>query len=98
MNCDHYGHPVIVPSHWKALSPAQKGTLTRLLIRRAHAARSRAIGMVLLGWTRFLRHCQRERDLATLSAMDDMMLRDIGVNRCQLRGAIRSGTDLKPCR
>jgi uncharacterized protein YjiS (DUF1127 family) len=96
MSCDHYGHPVIVPSRWNALSPAQKGTLTRRLIRRAHAARSRAIGMMLFGWTRFLHYRQRERDLAALSAMDDMMLKDIGVNRCQLRRAIRSGTDLKP--
>jgi uncharacterized protein YjiS (DUF1127 family) len=38
------------------------------------------------------------RDLAALSAMDDMMLQDMGVNRCQIRGAIRSGTDLKPAR
>jgi uncharacterized protein YjiS (DUF1127 family) len=38
------------------------------------------------------------RDLATLSAMDDFMLRDIGVSRCQIRGAIESGTDLKPAR
>jgi uncharacterized protein YjiS (DUF1127 family) len=60
------------------------------------AARSRAIGMMLFGWTRFLHYRQRERDLAALSAMDDMMLKDIGVNRCQLRRAIRSGTDLKP--
>ena len=98
MSCDHYGHHDTLPSRWKELSPVQKGALTRRLIRRAHAARSRAIGMVLLGWTRFLHHRERERDLAMLSAMDDMMLRDIGVNRCQLRGAIRSGTDLKPCR
>ena len=98
MSCDHCGHPIILPSCWQTISPAQKGTLTHRLIRRAHTARSRAIGMMLLGWARFLQHRQRERDFATLSAMDDMMLRDIGVNRCQLRGAIRSGTDLKPCR
>ena len=98
MSYGHYGHPVIWPPCWKALSPAQQATLTRRLVRRAHAARSRAIGMLLLGWARVLNYRQRERDLATLSAMDDMMLRDIGVNRCQLRGAIRSGTDLKPSR
>ena len=40
----------------------------------------------------------RTRDLATLSAMDDMMLKDIGVNRCQIRSAIESGADLKPLR
>jgi uncharacterized protein YjiS (DUF1127 family) len=38
------------------------------------------------------------RDLATLSAMDDLMLRDIGISRCEIRGAIQSGTDVKPAR
>jgi hypothetical protein len=36
------------------------------------------------------------RDLATLSAMDDLMLRDISVSRCEIRGAIACGADLKP--
>ena len=98
MSYGHYGHPVIRPSDWEALTPAQKGTLTRRLIRYAHAARSRAIGRVLLGWARFVRRRRYMRDLATLSAMDDMMLKDIGVNRCEIRAAIQSGTDLKPSR
>jgi uncharacterized protein YjiS (DUF1127 family) len=98
MSYGHYGFPVIRPADWQALTPAQKGTLTLRLIRYAHAARSRAIGRVLLGWARFLRRRRYMRDLATLSAMDDMMLKDIGVSRCQVRGAIQSGTDLKPSR
>jgi uncharacterized protein YjiS (DUF1127 family) len=53
---------------------------------------------VLLGWARYLRHRQRMRDLATLSAMDDMALKDIGVNRTEIRRAIQEGTDLKPAR
>ena len=84
----HHGFPVTRPSDWQALTPAQKGTLTRRLIRYAHAARSRAIGRVLLGWARFLRRRRYMRDLAALSAMDDLMLKDVGVSRCQVRGAI----------
>ena len=34
---------------WGALTPAQRSALTRVLVRRAHAARSRAIGKALLG-------------------------------------------------
>jgi len=98
MSYGHYGHPIIWPSGWQALTPAQNGAWTRRFIRRAHRARTRAIGRVMLGWARYLRRLQLMRDLATLSAMDDMMLKDIGVNRCQIRGAIASGTDLKPLR
>jgi uncharacterized protein YjiS (DUF1127 family) len=98
MSHGHYGLPVVWPPDWQALTPAQKSTWTRRLIRRAHRARIRAIGRLLLGWARYLRHRQRMRDLATLSAMDDLMLRDIGISRCEIRGAIQSGTDVKPAR
>jgi uncharacterized protein YjiS (DUF1127 family) len=96
MSCGHYGHPVIWPSDWNALTPIQKGTWTRRVVRRAHRARTRAIGRLLLGWARYLRRRQVQRDLAELSAMDDMMLKDVGVSRSQVRGAIWSGTDLEP--
>jgi uncharacterized protein YjiS (DUF1127 family) len=92
----HDGHPAIWPSGWNALTPAQKGNWTRKFVRRVHRARSRAIGSLLLGWTRYVRRRQLRRDLAELSAMDDMMLRDVGVSRSQVRGAIWSGTDLEP--
>src|SRR5262245_31211333 len=92
----HYGFPVVWHSNWQLLTPAQKGTWTRRFIRRAHRARARAIGSVLLGWIRYLRHRQRMRDLATLSAMDDLMLRDIGISRCEIRGALESGAELMP--
>jgi uncharacterized protein YjiS (DUF1127 family) len=98
MSHGHYGFPVVWPSSWQTLTPAQKSTWTRRFIRRAHRARTRAIGRVLLGWARYLRRRQRMRDLAALSAMDDMMLKDMGVSRCEVRGAIKSGTDLKPAR
>jgi uncharacterized protein YjiS (DUF1127 family) len=98
MGYGHYGRPIIWPSDWQALTPAQKGTLTRRLIRLAHRARTRAIGRVLLGWARFLRRRQVMRDLAELAAMDDMMLRDVGVSRCEVRGAMESGSDLKAVR
>ena len=96
MSHGHYGFSVVWPSNWQALTPAQKGTWTRRFIRRAHRARTRAIGKVLLGWTRYLRRRRYRRDLATLSAMDDLMLRDIGISRCEIRGAMESGADLRP--
>jgi uncharacterized protein YjiS (DUF1127 family) len=98
MSCGHCGYPTIRPSDWLSLTPAEKAVLTRRFIRRVQKARSRAIGGVLLGWTHFLSRRQRMRDLATLSAMDDLELRDIGVNRCEIRRAVQSGTDLKPAR
>jgi hypothetical protein len=44
-------------SDWKALTPAQQSAQTQLFVRRAHAARSRAIGKTLMalvgeGWRR----------------------------------------------
>jgi hypothetical protein len=36
-------------SDWRALTPAQRSALTIALMRRAHVARSRAIGRALLG-------------------------------------------------
>ena len=35
-------------SDWEALTPAQRSALTRLFVRRAHAARNRNAGKVLL--------------------------------------------------
>jgi len=98
MSYGHCRHPTIWPSEWRGLTPAQKGTLTHRLIRQAHRARTHAIGGLLLGWARYLRRRRYTRDLAELSTMDDMMLKDVGVTRCEVRGAIRSGTDLKSLR
>jgi uncharacterized protein YjiS (DUF1127 family) len=94
MSHGHYGFPVVWPSDWQALTPVQKSRWTRGFIRRARRARARAIGRLLLGWARYLRRRQVRRDLAELSAMDDMLLRDVGVSRSQVRGAIESGSEL----
>jgi uncharacterized protein YjiS (DUF1127 family) len=98
MSYGHYGHPIIWPGDWQALTPAQKGTLTGRLIRRARTARAHAIGRMLLGWARRLRRRKYMRDLRELSAMDDLMLKDVGISRCEVRGAIESGYDLKRVR
>jgi uncharacterized protein YjiS (DUF1127 family) len=102
---DHHG---ISASVWKALAPAQQSALTWLLMRQARSERSRAIGKVLLrvaggplralvsvrrAWRRHLRHRQDHRDLAVLSSMNDVWLRDIGISRSEVRAAIRSRTD-----
>ena len=44
-----------------------------------------------------MRYRRRQRlrsDLAQLAAMDDLSLKDIGISRTEVRGAIREGTDL----
>lgn len=89
-----YARCTIRPPDWKALTPSQKGALTQLLIRRAHAARSRAIGGLLLGWARYIRFRRQRHQLAELAAMDDRLLRDVGVNRFEIGTAVRSGTGL----
>ncbi|MCK1710263.1 MULTISPECIES: hypothetical protein [unclassified Bradyrhizobium] len=39
---------------WKTLTPVQKGATMQQLIRQAHAARSRAISKVIVGWVRYI--------------------------------------------
>lgn len=94
MRHGHHDNPVSWPYAWRALTPAQKGTLTSHLIRRAHEARAHAIGKALIGWARYFRRRRRMRELRDLSAMDDMMLKDIGVSRSEVRGAIQERSDL----
>ena len=80
---------------WQALTLAQRSLLTRLLVRRADAARARAIGAALrMAWKRLLRRHRDRRDLRELAAMDDRALRDIGISRCDIRAALGSGEDL----
>jgi uncharacterized protein YjiS (DUF1127 family) len=95
MRQGHRDHTVSWPYAWRALTPVQKGILTSHLIRRAHEARAHAIGKALLGWARYLRRRRRMRDLRELLAMDDMLLKDMGVSRSEVRGAVESGSDLK---
>jgi uncharacterized protein YjiS (DUF1127 family) len=82
------------PFDWDALTPLQKSAWTRDLVRQAHAARTRAVGRMLLGWARYIRYRRRRRELAELALMDDRMLRDVGVNRFDIDAAIRSGRSL----
>jgi uncharacterized protein YjiS (DUF1127 family) len=50
----------------------------------------RVIHAICAAWTRYIDNRKRMRDLATLSAMDDMSLKDIGISRLDIRAAIRS--------
>jgi uncharacterized protein YjiS (DUF1127 family) len=85
----------IDPANWKALAPARQSALTRpsLEFQRASAGRHlwRAIRSA---WMRYLRHRQRQLDLAQLAAMNDFELKDIGISRDQIRAALWDGTDL----
>jgi uncharacterized protein YjiS (DUF1127 family) len=49
-----------------------------------------------VAWARYLFRRARSRDLAILSAMDDVSLKDIGITRLDIRAAIRSDRDLRP--
>jgi uncharacterized protein YjiS (DUF1127 family) len=55
----------------------------------------RAARAIRSAWTRYLRHRQRQRDLAQLAAMNDFQLKDIGISRDQIRAALLEGTDLR---
>jgi uncharacterized protein YjiS (DUF1127 family) len=65
----------------------QRASAGRHLWRAAHAIHS--------AWMRYLRHRQRQCDLAQLAAMNDFELKDIGISRDQIRAALREGTDLR---
>jgi len=49
-------------------------------------------------WRRYLRRRRHLHELGELSAMDDLSLKDVGISRCEVRGAIRSRTDLRSVR
>ena len=67
-----------------------------LEFQRASAWRHawRASRAIRSAWMRYRRHQQLRRDLAQLAAMDDLLLRDIGISRTEIRAALREGTDL----
>jgi uncharacterized protein YjiS (DUF1127 family) len=91
---------------WRALAPAQQSALTSQFVRRAHAARSRAVGKVLSRagrtirrtWSNYLLRRRRQREFAELDTLDDLSLRDMGISRLDIRSAIRSRTDLRSAR
>jgi len=89
-----YARCAIRRSDWEVLTPSQKGALMQQLVRQAHATRTRAIGRMLLGWARYIRSRRQRRELAELAAMDNLSLRDAGINRFEIGRAIRSGARL----
>jgi uncharacterized protein YjiS (DUF1127 family) len=54
----------------------------------------RVVRFLLSAWERYRRHRRHMHELAELAAMDDLDLRDVGISRCEVRGAIRSGEKL----
>lgn len=69
-------------------------SLSSLELQRVNAGRQ-VWRLIRSAWARHLRRRQHLRDLAQLAAMNDFELKDIGVSRDQIRGAIRDGTDLR---
>ena len=75
---------------YRMLTPMQRAEVKRRVIARAHACRAEAIkGMFrqMLGWI------ARRAAMAQLHALDDRMLKDIGINRGDIENAAR-GVDL----
>jgi uncharacterized protein YjiS (DUF1127 family) len=75
-------------------------SLWSLEFQRASGGRHvlRAVRAIRSAWMRYLRHRQRQLDLAQLAAMNDFALKDIGISRDQIRAAIQEGTDLRSVR
>ena len=67
----------------------------KFTIRRFAVHVSEAVRLI---WARYLDRRARLRDLAALSAMDDLSLKDIGISRLEIRAAMRSGADLRSSR
>lgn len=57
-------------------------------------ALSRAGRTIRAAWRNHLLRRRHQRDFAALVAMDDLLLHDMGLSRCEIRGAIRERTDL----
>ena len=71
---------------YRMLSPTQRAELNRRVIARARTARAAAIKDVfhrLFGWI------ARRAAAAQLHALDDRMLKDIGLNRGDIEQAVR---------
>jgi|SRR5262245_2004194 len=70
---------------YRMLTPEQRADLNRRLIERAHAYRAAAIKDLfhrLFGWIR------RRAAAAQLRALDDRMLKDIGLTRGEIEQAV----------
>ena len=84
---------------WKALAPVEQNALISRLVRRAHAARSRAVGLILSRASRILRRAwanhlirrRRQREFAELATLDDLSLRDMGISRLDVAARFGRG-------
>lgn len=82
--------PAIVGWAGLRAMPAVRAEIRYAVLRAGRTIRS--------AWKNHLRRRRRQRDFAALVALDDMSLRDMGISRVEIRGAIRSRTDLSSVR
>jgi uncharacterized protein YjiS (DUF1127 family) len=80
------------------LTPQQWTVLRKGIVGRARDERNRAIRRMILGAIRAVRNAWRRIQLrqearAALCSMNDRELRDIGLSRCCIEGAIRRDLD-----
>jgi uncharacterized protein YjiS (DUF1127 family) len=78
--------------NYRMLTPTQRDLLTQRIIERAQADRAEAIRDVfrrLFGWFR------RRAAVARLRALDDRMLKDIGIYRSEIEAAVRGPDRLR---
>lgn len=54
----------------------------------------RVVRFLRSAWENYRRHRRYLHELAELAAMDDFELRDVGISRGEVRGAVRSGENL----
>jgi uncharacterized protein YjiS (DUF1127 family) len=105
--CNALSHGADHPLVFIVIGPAQRwqtGFVDMSLVPlEYHASTIRRFAVhvaeaVRLIWARYLDRRARLRDLAALSAMDDLSLKDIGISRLEIRAAMRSGADLSSSR
>jgi len=71
--------------NYMELSPEQQEQARRRVIERAEALRAELIRDL---FRRFFAWLKRRRAMAELQALDDRMLRDMGINRSEIESAV----------